>query len=220
MYRIYINLTNKCNADCPFCCMYSSSKKTTFLDFDKYKEIIDKYNEDFELQFDGGEPLLCESLYLFLYYAYNTKRCKKIIITTNGILLNEHLERIIDFANYSKITVCVKPSINYWLIEKDNELIKKCRDLYYAVEFVSYFEIIFNVRLRKNDDWIIDELKKYRIYDKSNVFYLQSYGRLTNSDYEKPFINKNINWFELYSCDGECFGTDLIARSEYEKELY
>ncbi|MBQ6628858.1 MAG: hypothetical protein IJH65_08585 [Methanobrevibacter sp.] len=27
--RLYINITNRCNTRCPFCCMYSGEDKTT-----------------------------------------------------------------------------------------------------------------------------------------------------------------------------------------------
>jgi molybdenum cofactor biosynthesis enzyme MoaA len=67
--------------------MFSSSKKNTFMSFETFKNIIDNYSDDFELQLEGGEPLLHPDLYLFLEYARNSGRCKKVIITTNGILL-------------------------------------------------------------------------------------------------------------------------------------
>ena len=100
MNRLYFNLTNKCNEKCEFCCMYSEPHKNTFLNFDTYKEIIDSKKEDFELQLEGGEPLLHKDLYLFMEYARSTNRCKKIIILTNGILLDKHLTRLVDFHQY------------------------------------------------------------------------------------------------------------------------
>ena len=79
-----------------------------------------------------------------------------------------------------------------------------------------YINFIFNVRKRKEDDWIEDELRKYKLFEKSNIFYFQSYGKLKDSDYEKPIIVQNINNWFLYASDGTCFNQDLIARSEYE----
>lgn len=81
--RLYINLTNKCNTNCPFCCMYSGTDKDDFMTFDTFKSIIDNFDKEFELQLEGGEPLLHKQLYLFIEYAISTNRCKKIIILTN-----------------------------------------------------------------------------------------------------------------------------------------
>lgn len=218
MIRLYFNLTNKCNEECEFCCMYSSKTKNTFLDFDKYKEIVDKHCDDFELQLEGGEPFLHKDFYLFIYYALKTERCKKIIICTNGKLLESNLNRLVDICKYKNIPITIKPSINYWLINKNKKLIKQCRDIYFATEFIDNFDIRFNVRLRKEDEWIVKELEKNRIKNYSNIFYLQSYGRLSDDTrYDKPVIVQNIdNWF-IYASDGSCFNKDLISRSEYER---
>ena len=50
---------------CPFCCMYSEPKKTSFLDFENFKSIIDNCKGDFELQLEGGEPLLHKDIHTF-----------------------------------------------------------------------------------------------------------------------------------------------------------
>jgi len=217
--RIYLNLTNKCNVSCDFCCMFSNLNKSTFLSFIKYKEIIDLCDDFFELQLEGGEPFLHEDFYLFLEYARFTNKCSKITISTNGILLPKHLQRLTDFCNFSKIPIVIKRSINYYLYNLDNGIFKKCRDLYLATEFIPNFKIEFNVRLRKEDDWLVEKLKEFKIYDQSKVYELQNYGRFRNDLYSKPFIVQNIDEFFLYASDGKCFNKNLIERSEYEKTL-
>lgn len=220
MIRIYINITNSCNANCEFCCMWSSSLKNTFIDFDTFKKIIDSYKDDFELQLEGGEPLLHEKLYLFMEYAESTKRCKKIIILSNGILLDKHLKRLVDFHKYTELPITIKLSINYWLYNMDDESLEKALEYHAITEFIDQFNIVLNVRLRHEDLWLKDLIYQYKLEDISNIFYLQSYGRYGDKEeYEKPVIVQNIdNWF-IYSCDGKCFDKDLIARSDYEKEL-
>lgn len=219
MIRLYINLTNKCNSDCPFCCMYSGKEKNTFMDFNVFKYIIDGKDDDFELQLEGGEPLLHPFMFLFMWYAYSTGKCKKIIILTNGKLISDYLEEIIQFMSRTQIPVEIKVSINYWLYKENPHIFKQARDLYCATEFVDDISVKFNVRMRHGDEWIVDCLKEYKIYDQSNVFYLQSYGRMTGTDYEKPVIVQNVDDWFIYSCDGKCFDKDLIARSEHEKGL-
>lgn len=154
-----------------------------------------------------------------MWYAYSTGRCKKIIILTNGKLISDYLEEIISFMDRARIQIEIKMSINYWLYSENPHIFKQARDLHCATEFVDGISVKFNARMRHGDEWIVDRLKEYKIYDQSNVFYLQSYGRMTGTDYEKPVIVQNIDDWFVYSCDGKCFGKDLIARSEHEKGL-
>lgn len=160
MNRLYINITNNCNANCEFCCMWSSSSKHRFMTFDEFKKIIDNKLEDFELQLEGGEPLLHKDIYLFMEYAISTERCKKIIILTNGLLLHDHLKRFVDFHKYNKIPMLIKISVNYWLYKIDENLIDKVMDYYLATEFIEDFEIKLNVRLRHGDEWLEGLLKE------------------------------------------------------------
>jgi len=217
--RIYLSLTNKCNRECDFCAMYSSPSKNTFLSFDKYQEIIDGIDGSYELQLEGGEPFLNNNLYLFMEYARSTDQCNKIIISTNGVLLKKHLQRLTDFVKFTNIPILIKRSINDYLYNVDNNIFKESRDLYLATEFIENFDIRFNVRLKHDDNTTIDLLKKYKIHKHSDIYYLQNYGRLDDSTYEKPFINQNIENFYLYSTDGIDFKHDLIGRSEHEKQL-
>lgn len=220
MIRQYINITNNCNANCEFCCMWSDSTKHTFMSFNTFKKIIDSKTEDFELQLEGGEPLLHNDLYLFIEYARSTKRLKKVIILTNGILLDEHLGRFVDFNKHYKIPVLIKMSINYWLYNIDKESLDKALDYHLSTEFIDGVDVRLNVRLRKQDEWLRDLIKEKNLDDVSNIFYLQRYGKYENeSEYDLPIIIQNIDDWFIYSCDGKCFNKDLIARSNYERNL-
>ena len=218
--RLYINLTNKCNTNCPFCCMYSGTDKNTFMGFETFKKIIDSCKGKFELQLEGGEPILNKDIFLFIEYAISTNRCLKIIILSNGIELQKYMKRFIDIANWNKILIEFKISINYWLIKVEKDFLYKMNLLLFSVKYLKYINIIFNVRKRKEKDENLETLlKENDLYDNSNIYYLQSYGKLKNSDYEKPVIVQNIdNWF-IYASDGTCFNQDLIARSDYEEKL-
>ncbi|MCR5209150.1 MAG: 4Fe-4S cluster-binding domain-containing protein [Lachnospiraceae bacterium] len=218
--RLYINITNHCNTECPFCCMYSGRDKNSFMDFDTFKGIIDECDGEFELQLEGGEPLTHKALFLFIEYAVNTGRCKKILILSNGILMKKFLKRIVEFANWNRILVELKLSINYWLIEQVTDFMEDMNRISFAAEDLEFVKIVFNVRKRKNVDEGIDELiEKYGLSGKSNIFYLQGYGRLAGTDLDPPVIVQNIENWRLYASDGKCFGTDLIGRSEWERGL-
>lgn len=221
--RLYLNITNKCTTKCEFCCMYSGPDKNRFLDFDVFKNIIDKTKGNFELQLEGGEPLLHKSIFLFMEYAMSTNRCKKIIILTNGFLLNNLKNNFLNFANYHKVELEFKISINYWLINEwkkthSESFIEYLSKLAFCFKYHPLIHIIFNVRKRKEDEWLDKEIKHYNLDKQSHSFYFQSYGRLSESEeYDKPIIVQNIANWHLYASDGTYFGQDLIARSEYEK---
>lgn len=218
--RQYINITNNCNANCEFCCMWSDSSKHTFMDFDTFKGIVDSKNLPFELQLEGGEPLLHKDMYLFMEYARSTGRCTKIIILTNGILLGEHLKRIVEFHKCYDIPIVIKVSFNYWLYKIDKESLNKIKDEVLAIEFIDGVDILLNVRLRHEDEHIKEMIYEMGLENISNIFYLQSYGKYEEeTEYDKPVIVQNIDDWFIYACDGTCFGKDLIARSDYERTL-
>ena len=172
------------------------------------------------MQLEGGEPLLHENMYLFMEYARSTKRCDKIIILTNGILLDKHLKRLVNFYKEYQIPIDIKISINYWLYNMDNKILEKALDYYSSTEFIDGVNIILNVRLRYEDEWLRDLIKDYHLENISNIFYLQSYGKLENNkEYDKPVIVQNIDDWFIYACDGKYFNKDLIERSNYERML-
>ena len=218
--RLYINLTNNCNTDCPFCCMYSGTNKNTFMDFETFKNIIDNTDGNFELQLEGGEPILNKNIFLFIEYAIATSRCTKVLILSNGLELKKYMKRFIDIANWNKILFEFKISINYHLINTQKDFLYNLNLLLFSVKFLEYIKITFNVRKRnKGDENLEEKLKKYGLFENSNIYYLQSYGKLSGSDYDKPVIVQNIDNWKIYACDGTCFEQDLIARSNYEGGL-
>ena len=220
MIRLYVCLTNSCNANCEFCCMWSSSNKKTYMAFETFKSIIDSKIDDFELQLEGGEPLLHKDLYLFMEYAVSTGRCKKIIILSNGILLDNHLPRFVDFNKYHKVPIQIKMSINYWLLNMNNNLIEDAINYHLSTKYIDGVDMFYNVRMRHSDEYLKDLINNSVLKDVSNIFYLQRYGKYKDEEeYDLPFIVQNIDDWFLYSTDGTCFNKDIIARSNYEKEL-
>lgn len=218
--RLYINITNHCNIDCPFCCMYSGRDKGTYMNEDTFQGIIDDVSGGFELQLEGGEPLCHNQVLEFIEYAIATGRCNRVIILTNGIKLPEYFEEFKRIAQTYKIEVLIKISINYYINQNVPNHIENVKRLYEESKSINGLKIWCNVRKRKQGDEALEqELIKYGLAEISNVFYLQAYGRLTGSDYEGPVIVQNIENWKIYASDGSCFGTDLIGRSEHEKGL-
>lgn len=217
--RLYINITNRCNTSCPFCCMYSGQHKSTDMKFETFKQIIDECSDKFELQLEGGEPLIHPNVYLFIEYAISTGRCMKVNILSNGIIYKEHLKRLVELHKWYKIPFETKISVNYWLLQKHENHLKEIADCVFVTEYFPNFNIILNTRKRHNDEWIDEEIKKYKMDNINHSFYLQSYGKMTGSNYDGVVIVQEIANWKIYSVDGLCFGTDLVARSEHEKGI-
>ena len=153
-----------------------------------------------------------------MHYAVETGRCLKVIILTNGFLLDKHLYHLLDFQKKTNIPIVIKISVNYWLYGIDNQIIQKCKKFYELSRTNSKFHIVLNVRLRYGDDWIVKLIEDAGLEKISNIFYLQSYGRYENeTEYSKPIIVQNIDDWFIYACDGTCFGKDLIATMYHEK---
>lgn len=217
--RLYINITNACNTDCPFCCMYSGTDKGRFMSFDTYKGIIDSTDGRIEVQLEGGEPLLHDDLFLFIEYAVSTHKCNKIIILTNGLLLEKYLKRMIDISTWNNVKIEFKVSVNYWIMKENKDHLALLNKLIFATHYIDTIDFKLNVRKRKHGDEELEELlRSYGLLEYSNIFYLQSYGKLTDAaEYDKPVIVQNIQNWKVYASDGKCFEQNLIARSEHEK---
>ncbi len=239
MERYYFALTNQCNKSCEFCCCYSDPSRRTYLSFEKFKEILPK-DERFEIQLEGGEPLLHPQLEDMIFFAQRTGRCDKVTIGTNAVLLpydysngrlekEKSIERIKNYFLKFGTPFVLKPSINHHLIEKDKLHLDKAeiiRDSFEQLKKVGDYSLTFNVRRRKkpyaedDDQWLVDEINKRGLSELSNIFFIQRYGLAKDrEELELPFIIPNPVDFYLISPDGKNWGKDLIARSEGMKDL-
>lgn len=218
--RLYISLTNDCTTTCPFCCMNSGAGKKTYLSFDQYRSIIDGCETNFELQLEGGEPLIHADFWLYLEYAMSTGRCSKVIIVTNGERLERFLPRLVTFHDFNRDTPLeLKISVNYWLLKVQANHLDRIERVIFATKHIPDFSVTLNVRERVNDDFG-PLLEKRGLLPYSNIYKLQSYGRLTGSPtYSEPVIVQNIEDWELYGSDGSRWGQDLIARADAESML-
>ena len=220
--RFYFALTNCCNRTCKYCSCYSRPGKNTFLPFEKIKEYIDSVGDncDFEIQLEGGEPLLHPDFYNIIEYAVNTGKCDAVILTSNFVLVND-VEEFFDKINVKNLNrFLIKPSINFELYEDGFfEKMKTIRDL---IKSYPKFDLKFNVRLDKteNDDFILENLERFHLVEDSNIFYYQRYGYAKNNEsFDLPFIISNPVDFHLISPDGIDFGMDLISRSNHMEKL-
>jgi hypothetical protein len=224
MKRYYLAITNSCNRECEFCSMFSRPGLNTYMSIEWIKEKFDGMEDEFEIQLEGGEPMIHPDWsHIFLYFNEHPQ-CKKIIITTNATKLPRSVNGFVEYFKMFKKPFVFKPSVNHHLIDHDIHLFERCSSIKEALKQFPSGQLIINVRRRKgvqdDDKWICQELSVRGLIDCSNIFFIQRYGfASTMAEYDMPFIVTNPMDFHLYSPDGMDFGQDLLARSQHMKEL-
>lgn len=221
--KLYINITNHCDARCPFCCMDSSVGKRSFMSFDTFYGILKDVSVPTIVQLEGGEPTTHPQLYLFLEYISTLGNVQEIVIDTNAFTLDKHIDKIVDIAVRNKKQITVKPSYNTYLrtaFSRGN-FADYITNIISACEFIPYVKFAVNVRGYSDKELgtLKDELPK-KIQDISNFHLFNSYGR-AGKDKTLPDLQINEvydNWC-CYASDGKCFGRDLKERAKYESKL-
>ena len=195
------------------------------MDFNTFKKILDENSDNKTIvQLEGGEPLLHPLLFLFLEYCSILECVEKIVIDTNGEILKDKIDKIIEIAERNRKHITIKPSINSYILKVRKNAISEYDNISSACEFLEYVDMDFNIRYmdESDNDYISCKLSPIinKKYFKYNRYSFNKYGRAENNE-ELPDLNiTNIydNW-KVYSCDGQCFGADLVKRSIHEKKL-
>lgn len=190
--KIYIEITNFCNLHCFFCPKENrDTREMSLEEFEKIVQKIDGYTDYLYLHVKG-EPLLhskfSDILKLTLRYQ------KKVNITTNGLLLKEKKEAILE---NKEVIRQINISLHHFHHELDSllEIID---------EILLKSDIIICLRLwngeNASNQKIMDTLKERYHYErkqnkiKENLFL----------DQEKSFIWPNLN-NSYYSKEGTCY---------------
>lgn len=94
---LQITLTNRCNLDCRMCFVkyYVTKQDEELKTFEVFKLIDDAYNMGvLTIVLSGGEPFLREDIFDICRYC--SQKGIRAVVTTNGILLKNKLQQIID----------------------------------------------------------------------------------------------------------------------------
>ena len=88
--KIYIEITNICNMNCPFCPPHN--RKNEYMNIDKFEIILNQIKPftDYIYLHVKGEPMLHPDFDKMVKMAY--EKGFKVNITTNGTLLDKHLD--------------------------------------------------------------------------------------------------------------------------------
>ena len=131
---IYVELTNKCNRNCPYC-YNDSGNKTQFIDTNDFYKIIDecKENNISQITLSGGEPFLHPNIMDFIKYANSVKIFVKIITNLSLISVNDVVE-LLKKGNSIQITLDSPNEKNndftrgYGSYNKTLEILNKIKD--------------------------------------------------------------------------------------------
>lgn len=102
---MYIEITSKCNMNCPYC--YNDSKcKGTFLNKEYVLDLINQChnNKISEITISGGEPFLHPDIMDFIKYA-NNKQIHVRIISNLSTIKSETAIEILKHGNYFQLTL-------------------------------------------------------------------------------------------------------------------
>ena len=201
--RIYVEISNYCNLNCVFC---STKKNTRIMSLEQFKQVCDSikgFTNEIVLHV-LGEPLIHKDLIEMLNYA---SKYFKIMITTNGFLLNNYFRH--DFINFSKMNISLHSSY----ILDEEKIINYLDTIVKFIEFSHSVNpnIIFNLRLwantndlvKKHNEIIINYLSKcYNlVYENKNVRLKQRVILTTDEEFVWPSLNNPFN-----TNNGSCKG--------------
>ncbi|MBN2153308.1 MAG: radical SAM protein [Candidatus Lokiarchaeota archaeon] len=231
-YRLYVAVTNRCNLACPFCSTYSAPTGTTFITLGQVLAHVPREGK-YQVQFEGGEPLLHPDIGEFTMHFSHEERCTRIIISTNGSLfpfklagkkIDENASRVALRSFFSRFParMTLKVSLNHHLLGHDPLLFEKAAFLLKCTAGTG-IDLIFNLRKRNDpaaghDEALERAIDEHGLRGATNSFFLQRYGRNSNDENaEHPFI-VGTNWCTV-NPDGSAWGIDLIGRSEAMRRL-
>ena len=86
--QVQIEITNRCNMDCPMCPREVLDIELEHMDWDKFITVVDKLTERESITLTGwGEPFLHPRIFDMI--AYCKERGHRVMITSNGLFSNE-----------------------------------------------------------------------------------------------------------------------------------
>lgn len=163
--KIYIEITNLCNLNCPFCSKDNKPKKELSVkEFEYILNKIDKYTDYLYLHVKG-EPLLHSDLNSILNIC--KKYNKKVNITTNGTLLNKQINTILN-SSVRQVNISMHSLKN----EECEDILKCCKLLADNHVYVVFRFWVYNnkqnILINKISDYFnckIDDINNIKVND-------------------------------------------------------
>lgn len=200
--KIYIEITNKCNLNCSFCSEIKRQKKEmTVNDFEIIVSKIKDYTDYIYLHIKG-EPLLHSKFDEILSICDNIGI--KVNITTNGTLLKERKDVLLNHKSIRQINISLHSENN-----KKNyfeEVFDTCKELSTNM-FINYrLWTLKDNELDKESTVIVDKIKSN--YNLSTEIV----DKIINENNIKIFNNTFVNKNNLFVWPDESLGLDINAK--------
>ncbi len=208
--QIYIEITRKCNLNCPFC--PSVSNRDPILTDNSFSEIISKigdFSDVFYLHI-LGEPLT--NVLISKYFLIAEKYNKKIRITTNGTLLKTKKEELLTANSLDRINI----SLQAWKY-LDTKKVEEYLD--------NLVEFIQEKRIRKPKLTI--SLRFWNDKEDSNILEFNNYlinklenklGIKLNNNHPEPYLlisnEDEFTWPELEHPENNEFSICLGGKNQ------
>lgn len=98
---VRISVTSRCNMRCVYCMREDHGKETVPAEELRFQEICRivgflAASGVSKIRFTGGEPLLREDIVDLVRYAKTVEGIEKVVLTTNGALLDRYLDKLVD----------------------------------------------------------------------------------------------------------------------------
>lgn len=104
-------ISPSCNLNCKFCSHFSPLAKNEFYEFERFKDDLIRLKQLVEkidhLDLWGGESLLCQDLYRYIYEARNVFPDSTINVGTNGLLLERIDKKLADAMRETGAVFCI-----------------------------------------------------------------------------------------------------------------
>ena len=215
---VRINLTNKCNMSCGTCVISANPYNNGFMKFSDFQNILCQHRViPLEIVLEGGEPFLHPHLNLFLEYLSTISNFKKVIIGTNGILINDNYETLVSTIDRLHINVQLNVAITSHLLKHNENHLSMCKSLLSETKFLVMFDVIFTSE--EDKAYLSKVLEENNIpLERCYFSIVRSYGALKDTEYPKLNCYHCYD-FVCYASDGKFFGSDLAKRAEYELSL-
>ena len=105
-----VNVVDQCNLNCKGCAHFSNICNNNMLDIDKYSTDLDKISKHFDVYYFrllGGEPLLHPRLKDIVSLTRKKLPDTKLIIVTNGLLLDRLSEDVLQVLSDCNVTFSI-----------------------------------------------------------------------------------------------------------------
>ena len=220
--EVSVELTNNCNLKCAKCPTYETGRVRGFLDFNVYQKLLKDIDAapwgSTNIVFTGsGEATLHEDFIKYVRMAKAAKRVKAVRVVTNALdltadLVNGLVAAKVDSLNVSLDTLNREMYLKYNRVDGLDRVID---NIEYLVASHGEMKINLKVTLYKNDQVLIDEIKK-RFEDRFDTIrfsglhnWLGLRGKQKNFDKKPrcnyPFYQIQVLWDgQITLCCHDC----------------